>query len=165
MGAALLCILICVTLAATDIMSQPMTEPVQPVAIEEVYQENFSEILNEGYIPKYDAEKLLNKLSDLFSKDYKRKEIYTQMSDRYIEMTGTIDKITYSHVDGCYIIFKQDRQEKFSDGWLVITCNFYNDKDKARVRNMRAGSKITVLGYCNDNFLLGPELVDCYIVD
>lgn len=145
--------------------SQQKIVQQEPISIEEIYQDNKVEILNEGNIPSFDAQELLNQISDAYMDDDKTNEIKSSMSEKYIKISGEIDTVRYSSIDGCYIVFRQDRKKSFSDGWILITCTFYNKSEKSKALSLKAGDNVTIIGYCSKHFVLGPSVYDCYFLD
>lgn len=137
----------------------------QPISLEEVYDENYLDTLNESTIPHYDAEELLCDLADTTYKVKEHEKIINNMRDKNIIMTGEIDSIRYNYIDGCYIVFRQNRNDSFTDGWGIITCYFYDKAEKSKVLGMKPGKTVSIYGHTEHAFLTGPSMTNCYIVD
>jgi hypothetical protein len=161
-------IIISAAVVIGDMNAYPAYEDPTPIEqsidIEDVYQDNKADILNEGNIPHYDAEELMNDLSDSFNDVKQEYKIRNSIKNKYIKISGEVDKVNYNTIDGCYIVFRQDKKG-FHDGWIMITCNFYDKTEKKKLLNLHAGDNVTVLGLCSNDFLTGPSLVDCYFLD
>jgi predicted phosphodiesterase len=120
-------------------------------------------IENTKKLPHYNAEEIFCYLSDNLWDADKCDDMLNKLKDTDIKISGTVHHARANNIDGTYVVFRQLRADGLTDGWCMIICYFYDDKQKEKAMQLEKGYKVTIIGHTCKYPLAGISLYDCYL--
>jgi hypothetical protein len=124
---------------------------------------------------EYVQEELLRENADRYSASYimndhnnnetqqQRQRLEDKYADKYLEITGEVNKVHTSLVDGYYISMMNDEPINTVTSWGRIICDFSDEEDRRLMQEIKTGDELTVVGYYEGTSIL-LELQDCDIL-
>ena len=89
------------------------------------------------------------------------KEVNAEYSDKYIKLSGDINKIYHDPFEGNYITLRGD--EIKYDTWMSVQCKFADKEEIEKLNELQKGDEVTIQGYCIGGSGMSVKLEDCII--
>ena len=137
-----------------------------PAPIEEQQTETVETSGRLKYLDSYsimtvDAEDWLCHYADNAANQNEQIKIKNNWKDKIIKVKGKIYNVKYDKMDGCRITFRQLRSKSAADGWCIISCYFYDDVDIEKVKDLKKGDYVSIVGF--SRWDLGPILINSHL--